>query len=181
MLGVTLGSLYVDTQGYVPALLENLHDMSCSGTYWLLGGGWFWCRYGGFWMVSYSLMCSVSSGVFWFSQVLGLSLLPLDFSFTLPVVSRLLQLYSTENKTSRLMVKRFSPMRDNQRGSQSYMKKWRGSRGIEMSRRRKRGTQEERQIYTVVCSQSVLHSPDTHKDSQNCIGKRRGKEEIEVF
>ena len=25
MLGVTLGSLYVDTQGYVPALLENLH------------------------------------------------------------------------------------------------------------------------------------------------------------
>ena len=24
MLGVTLGSLYVDTQGYVPALLENL-------------------------------------------------------------------------------------------------------------------------------------------------------------
>ena len=39
MLGVTLGSLYVDTQGYVPALLENLHCMSCSGTYWLLGGG----------------------------------------------------------------------------------------------------------------------------------------------
>ena len=24
MLSVTLGSLYVDTQGYVPALLENL-------------------------------------------------------------------------------------------------------------------------------------------------------------
>ena len=29
MFGVTLGSLYVDAQGYVPALLENLH-MSCS-------------------------------------------------------------------------------------------------------------------------------------------------------
>ena len=42
------GSLYVDTQGYVPALLENLHGMSCSETYWLLGGGWFQCRYGGF-------------------------------------------------------------------------------------------------------------------------------------
>ena len=53
MLGVTLGSLYVDAQGYVPALLENLHGMSCSGTYWLLGGGWFQCRYGGFWMMSY--------------------------------------------------------------------------------------------------------------------------------
>ena len=41
MLGVTLGSLYVDTQGYVPALLENLCGMSCSGTYWLLGSGGF--------------------------------------------------------------------------------------------------------------------------------------------
>ena len=46
-----------------------------------------------------------------------------------------------------------------------------------MSRRRKRGTRE-RQIYTVICSQSGLHSPDTHKDSQNWIGKRRGKEDI---
>ena len=33
--------LSVDAQGYVPALLENLHGMSCSGTYWLLYGGWF--------------------------------------------------------------------------------------------------------------------------------------------
>ena len=31
MLGVTLGSLYVGAQGYVPAVLENLHGMSCSG------------------------------------------------------------------------------------------------------------------------------------------------------
>ena len=52
-----------------------------------------------------------------------------------------------------------------------------------------RGEQEERkgdsrgkrQIYAVICSQSVLCSPDTPKDSQNWIGKRRGKEEIEVF
>ena len=62
MLGVTLGSLYIDTQGYVPALLENLHGMSCSGTYWLLGDGWFQCRYRGFWMISYYLMfCVVRS------------------------------------------------------------------------------------------------------------------------
>ena len=53
VLGVTLGSLYVGAQGYVPAVLENFHGMSCSGTYWLLGGGWFQCRYGGFWMISY--------------------------------------------------------------------------------------------------------------------------------
>ena len=73
-------------------------------------------------------------------------------------------------------------MRDTQRGSQSYMKKRRGRRGIEMSRRRKKGdSRGERQIYAVVCSQSVLHSPDTHKNSQNWIGKRSGKEEIEVF
>ena len=62
MLGVTLGSLYVDTLVYVPALLKNFRVMSCSGAHWLLGGGWFWCRYGGFSMVSYSLMfCVVRS------------------------------------------------------------------------------------------------------------------------
>ena len=74
---------------------------------------------------------------------MGLSLLPLDFSLILPIVSRLLQLYSTDNKTSRLMVKRFSTARDTQRGSQSYMKKRRGRKEIDVSRR-KRGTQQER-------------------------------------
>ena len=59
MLGVTLGSLYVEAQGYISVLLENLRGISCSGTYWLLGGGWFQCRYGGFWMVSYYLMFPV--------------------------------------------------------------------------------------------------------------------------
>ena len=44
-----------DAQGYIPALLENFCGMSCSGTYWLLGGGWFQCRYGGFWMISHYL------------------------------------------------------------------------------------------------------------------------------
>ena len=62
MLGVTLGSLFVDISVYVPALLKNLCGMSCSGAYWLLDGGSFWCRYGGFCMVSYSLMfCVVRS------------------------------------------------------------------------------------------------------------------------
>ena len=75
---------------------------------------------------------------------MGLSLLRLDFSLILPVASRLLHPYSTDNQTSRLIVKGFSTVRDTQRGSQSYMKKRRGRREIEMSRRRKRGTQEER-------------------------------------
>ena len=75
---------------------------------------------------------------------MGLSLLPLDFNLILPVASRLLQLYSTDNKTSRLIVKRFSTVRDSQRDSQSYMRKSRGRKEIEMNRRRKGGTQEER-------------------------------------
>ena len=30
--------LYIETWGYVPVLLENLHGMSCSGACWPLGG-----------------------------------------------------------------------------------------------------------------------------------------------
>ena len=80
MLGVTLGSLYVDTQVYIPALLKNLHDMSCSGAYWLLCGGWFWCSYGGFWMVSHSLMFCVVTRFLVFSGF-GLKSLASGFHF----------------------------------------------------------------------------------------------------
>ena len=41
---VTLGNLYIEAQGCVPVLLENLHGMSCSGICWPLGGAWFQCR-----------------------------------------------------------------------------------------------------------------------------------------
>ena len=74
---------------------------------------------------------------------MGLSLLLLDFSLILSVDSRLLPAYSTDNKTSRLMVKGFSIVRDTQRGSQSYMKKRRGRKEIVVSRR-KGGIQEKR-------------------------------------
>ena len=67
---------------------------------------------------------------------MDLSFLPLAFSLILTVASRLLHLYSINNKTSRLMVKRFSIVRDIQRGSQSYMEKRRGRREIEVTRRR---------------------------------------------
>ena len=53
---MTLGSLYIEAQGYVPVLLENLRGMSCSRTCWLLGGAWFQYRCGGFLMSSYRLM-----------------------------------------------------------------------------------------------------------------------------
>ena len=70
---------------------------------------------------------------------MDLSLLPLAFSLILTVASRLLHPYSTNDKTYRLMVKRFSTMRDTQRGSQSYMEKRRGRREIEVTRRKRGG------------------------------------------
>ena len=70
---------------------------------------------------------------------MDLSLLPLVFSLILTVASRLLHPYSTDDKSSSLMVKRFSTVRDTQRGSQSYMEKRRRRREIEVTRRRKGG------------------------------------------
>ena len=70
---------------------------------------------------------------------MDLSLLPLAFSLILIVVSRLLHPYSTNDKTSRLMVKRFSTVRDTQRGSLSYMEKRRGRKETEVTRRRRGG------------------------------------------
>ena len=67
-----------------------------------------------------------------------LKLLPLVFSLILIVVSRLLHLYSTADKTSMLM-KSFSTVRDTQRGTQSYMEKRRERREIEVTRRRRWG------------------------------------------
>ena len=43
--GVTLGSLYLEAQGFVPLLLENLLCMSCPETCWPLCGVWFQCRW----------------------------------------------------------------------------------------------------------------------------------------
>ena len=65
--------------------------------------------------------------------------MPLAFSLLLTVASGLLHPYSTNDKTSRLMVKKFSTVRDTQRGSQSYMEKRRGRREIAVTRRRRGG------------------------------------------
>ena len=70
---------------------------------------------------------------------MDLSFLPLAFSLILTVASTLLHPYSTDDKTSRLMVKRFSTVRDTQRGSLSYMEKTRGRREIEVTRKRRGG------------------------------------------
>ena len=67
----------------------------------------------------------------------------LDFSLLLPVigliftvVSKLVLLYSTIDKTSRLKMKSFSTVRVTQRGSQRYMEKRRGRRELEVTRMR---------------------------------------------
>ena len=70
---------------------------------------------------------------------MDLGLLTLAFSLILIVASRLLHTCSTNDKTSRLMMKSLSTMRDIQRGSQSYMEKRSGRREIEVTRRRRRG------------------------------------------
>ena len=57
-----MGSLYIEAQGCVPVLLENLLGMSCSGTCWPLGGAWFHCRYGG---ISEKEMATHSSTLAW--------------------------------------------------------------------------------------------------------------------
>jgi len=67
---------------------------------------------------------------------LDLSLLLLIFSLIFTVVSRLLLLYSTIDKTPRLKMKSFSTVRDTQRSSQSYMEKRRGRREIEVTQMR---------------------------------------------
>ena len=67
---------------------------------------------------------------------MDLSLLLLVFSLIFTVASRLLYLYSTDDKTSRLKMKSFSTVRDTQRGSQSYIEKRRGRREIEVTRMR---------------------------------------------
>ena len=69
--------------------------------------------------------------------------MPLIFSLILTVASRLLHPYNTDDKTSRLMKKRFSTVRDTQRGSQLQGEERRevGDRG---DQEEKRGNQKHR-------------------------------------
>ena len=69
------------------------------------------------------------------------------------------------------MVKRFSTVRDNQRGSQSYLKNRRGRKEIEVSRRRKRGTQEERDRSTQLSVPKVFVSQTPTKIHRIGLGR----------
>ena len=66
----------------------------------------------------------------------GLRPLFLVFSLIFALASRLLHLYSTIDKTSRLKIKRSFTVRDTQRDSQSHMEKRKGRREKEVTRMR---------------------------------------------
>ena len=53
---------------------------------------------------------------------MDLSILPLAFNLILTVSSRLLHLYSIDDKTSMLLVKRFSTVRNTKRDSELHAK-----------------------------------------------------------
>ena len=72
---------------------------------------------------------------------MDLSLLLLVFSLIFTVASRLLHLYSTDDKTSRLMMKSFSTVRDTQRGLHEEEKREEGDKG---DQEEKKGNQKER-------------------------------------
>ena len=73
---------------------------------------------------------------------MDLSLLPLVFSLIFTLASRLLHLYSTIDKTSRLMMKSFSTVRDTQRGSHGEEKREEGER---VDQDEMRGNQKRRE------------------------------------
>ena len=112
---------------------------------------------------------------------MDLSLLPLVFSLILTVASRLLHPYHTNDKTSRLMEKRFSTEKGTQRGSQNYMEKKRGRMEIEVTRRRrggiKRGESNLASNHFPMCSSQSGTPREVHRVSQE---NRRGRNEREV-
>ena len=112
---------------------------------------------------------------------MDLSLLPLVFSLILTVASRLLHPYSTNDKTSRLMVKRFSTVGDTLRGSQSYMEKRRGRREIEVTRSRrggvKRGESSLASNQFPICSPHSKRFKEFHREGKRENGDRGDQEE----
>ena len=117
-------------------------------------------------------------------MVLNLSLLPLYFSLILTVASKLPHPYSTNVKTSRLMMKSFSTVRDTWRGSQSYMEKRRGRREIEVTRGRrggiKRGESNLASNHFPMCSPQLDPSEmfmELHREEKREEGDRGGQED----
>ena len=77
-------------------------------------------------------------------------------------------------------MKRFSTVRDTQRGSPSYIKKRRGRREIEMTRKRRGGI--KRGESNRASNQILMCSPQsgTPREVHGVTEKRRGRKETEV-
>ena len=112
---------------------------------------------------------------------MDLSLLSLVFSLILTVASRLLHLYSTNDKTSRLMMKSSSTARNTWRGSQSYMEKRRRRREIDLVTRSRRGG-IKRGESKLASNQFPMCSPQSGplRKVHRVTEKRRGRKETEV-
>ena len=112
---------------------------------------------------------------------MDLSLSSLAFSLILTAASTLLHPYSTNDKTSRLMVKRFSTVRDTQRGSQSYVEKRRGRREMEVTRRRrggiKRGESRLASNHFPMCSPQLEVFMELYREEKREEGDRGGQED----
>ena len=98
---------------------------------------------------------------------MDLSLLLPVISLIFAVISKLLLLYSTTDKTSTLKMKNLSTVRDIQRGSQSFMEKRRGRREIEVTRRRsggiKRGESNLASNHFLICFPQSGPLRDVHR------------------
>jgi len=123
----------------------------------------------------------LESGVPW-SQGLVLSLLPPVIGFIFTVVSKLLLLYSTIDKTSTLKMKSFSTVRVTQRGSQHYMEKKRGRRELEVTRMRwggiSRGESGLASNHFLMCTPQLDHSVmELYREEKKEEGDRGGQED----
>ena len=115
----------------------------------------------------------------------------MDLSLLLPVISpiftvisKLLLLYSTIDKTSTLKMKSFSTMGVTQRGSQHYMEKRRGRRKLEVTQMRCGGiNREERGLASnqfLMCTPQLDHSEmftELYREVKKQEGDRGGQED----
>ena len=102
----------------------------------------------------------------------------------LTVVSKLLLLYSTIDKTSTLKMKSFSTMRVTQRGSQRYMEKRRGRRELEATRMRgggiNRGSSGLASNHFLMCTPQLDSSEmfmELYREEKREEGDRGGQED----
>ena len=104
---------------------------------------------------------------------MDLSLLLLVFSLIFTVVSRLLLLYRTIDKISRLKMRSFFTLRDTRRGSQSYMEKRRCELEVTLMRGGgiKRGENKLASNHFLMCTPQSGRLRDVHDG----VIQRRGE------